>query len=297
MRTILARLALVGVFGIALNGCGGSNGTSLPQGGLPNGGGGGSVPSTNGNGPPPPGTEPVLAVDGGNPPGTAGTAVYKGATIGYIATVATDVIVPPNPAASPPAPGSHTITYTANSQAVQVVKYSGTVPNLTYQFGIPGNVATFNYNEIDIVGATYAGAPVPSSIAVELTGGATTSSYDVRLICGGPALSATATTYRCLFPTNGINTAPSPLPPYYIANSYGAPSGSYTTTFTPPVAPATVGTFGRPAASGAPPAVLFPTDSGVFTAQAPGALYIVLTFAAVNTTGGALSFAGLTAIQ
>jgi hypothetical protein len=296
MRTILARLALVGVFGIALNGCGGSTGTSLPTGGLPNGAGGGSVQSTNGNGPPPPGTEPVLAVDGGNPPGTAGTLPYKGATIGYIATIATDVIVAPNPSASPPAPGSHTITYTENSQAVQVVKYSGTVPNLTYQFGIPGNTATFNYNEIDVVGATYAGAPVPSSIAIELTGGSATSSYDVRLICGGPALSATATTYRCLFPTNGIDTAPSPAPPYYIANSYGAPSGSYTTTFTAATTtePAV---YGRPAASGAPAAVLFPADSGLFTAQAPGALYIVLSFAAPNTTGGALSFAGLTAVQ
>jgi hypothetical protein len=291
MRTILARLALAGVFGIALNGCGGSSGTSLPTGGLPNGAGGGSVQSSNGVGPPPPGTEPALAVDGGAAPGYAGTLPYKQ----VLPTTATDVVVPGVPSAPSPAPlGSHTITYTS-SALTQVVGYSGTAPNLTYQFGITGNIATFNYNEIDIVGATYTGTPVPATIAVELTNGNAALDYDVRLICGGPALSATPTTYRCLFPTNGITFAPSPAPPYYIANSYGAPSGSYTTKYTAGVSPAPA-TYTRPTGPGAPSATLYPTDAGTFTPIAPS-VYVVITFSAPNVAGGVLSFVGLEAIQ
>ena len=291
MRTILARLALAGVFGIALNGCGGSSGTSLPTGGLPNGAGGGSVPSTNGVGPPPPGTEPVLAVDGGNPPGTAGTKTFAGAG----GTVATDTITAPTPGASPPTPGMHTIVL-ATAPATTELKYSGTVPNLTYQFGITGNIATFNYNEIDIIGPSYTGATAPTAVAVELQGGSGGSAYDIRLICGGPALTATPATapLRCLFPTNGINTAPVPAPSYYIANSYGAPSGSYTTTFTAGVSPAP-NTYTRPTGAGNPPAVLNTFDTGLVTLQAPSALYIILSFPAATT--GTFTFVGLEAIQ
>ena len=290
MRTILARLALAGVFGIALNGCGGSNGTSLPTGGLPNGAGGGSVQSTNGVGPPPPGTEPVLAVDGGSMPGFAKT--YSG--VG--GTVATDTITPPNPAASPPATGMHSIVL-GTAPATTELKYGGTPSGLTYQFGVTGNIATFNYNEIDVVGPSYTGATAPTTVAVELQGGTGGAAYDIRLICGGPALTAApaAAPLRCLFPTNGINTAPVPAPPYYIANSYGAPSGSYTTAYTAPVAPATVGTFTRPSGPGNPPAVLNTFDAGLVTLQAPTGLWIILSFPAATT--GTFTFVGLTAVQ
>jgi len=301
MRTILARLALIGVFGITLSGCGGSNGTSLTPGGGPNGSGGGPVQSTLGNGPPPPGTEPVLAVDGGATPGIAGTKPYKQVS----PTVATDTVVPgippePGPTASatpiPAVPGSHTIVYTPPYPLTsEVVTYSGTVPSLVYTFGVGSNGAYFNYNEIDIIGAAYTGSPAPSSIAVELTGGSSASFYDVRLVCAAPAaLSATPQTFRCLFPTNGIDTAPSPTPPYYIANSYGAPSGTYATKYTAPVPPATKGTYTRPAAASVPPALLDPASTGLFTAYAP-TVYIVLGFSAA--TGGTLTFVGLTAIQ
>jgi len=292
MRTILARLALAGVFGIALNGCGGSNGTSLPAGGLPNGAGGGSVQSTNGVGPPPPGTEPVLAVDGGSMPGFAGTKTYSG--VG--GTVATDTITPPNPAASPPATGMHSIVL-GTAPATTELKYGGTPSGLTYQFGVTGNIATFNYNEIDVVGPSYTGATAPTTVAVELQGGTGGAAYDIRLICGGPALTAApaAAPLRCLFPTNGINTAPVPAPPYYIANSYGAPSGSYTTAYTAPVAPATVGTFTRPSGPGNPPAVLNTFDAGLVTLQAPTGLWIILSFPAATT--GTFTFVGLTAVQ
>ncbi len=302
MRTILARLALIGVFGITLSGCGGSNGTSLPTGGGPNGSGGGPVQSTLGNGPPPPGTEPALAVDGGATPGIAGTLPYKAVA----PTVATDVVVPgtvvyptPDPSASPDAPtpppiitpGSNTITYTSAGLTTETVTYSGKVPSLVYTFGIPGNGGYFNYNEIDIIGAAWTGTPVPASIAVELVGGS--PSYDVRLVCAAPAaLSATAEKFRCLFPTNGIDTAPSPVPPYYIANSYGGPSGTYVTTYT-----ASTKAYGRPSSPAAIPALLFPSYSGTFTAYAPTA-YIVLSFGAgTPSTTGMLTFVALEAIQ
>jgi hypothetical protein len=207
-------------------------------------------------------------------------------------TVATDVAVAGTPTTTPPTLGGHTITYTSANHT-EIVDYSGTIPNLTYEFGIPGNGAIFNYNEIDIVGATYTGTPAPTSIAVELIGTGTTQKYDVRLYCAAPAaLSATAQTFRCLFPTNGITFVPVPAPSYYIANSYGAPSGSYTTTYT-----AATHAYGRPTASAVPPVTQQITDTGLFTPIAGGSVYIVLGFAGAGDPGGVLSFVGLEGIQ
>lgn len=46
MRSLFARLAIVGALGIALSGCGGSSGTPLPNGAAPNGVGGGAINAT-----------------------------------------------------------------------------------------------------------------------------------------------------------------------------------------------------------------------------------------------------------
>jgi len=46
MRSLFARLAIVGALGIALSGCGGSSGTALPNGAAPNGIGGGAINAT-----------------------------------------------------------------------------------------------------------------------------------------------------------------------------------------------------------------------------------------------------------
>src|SRR5271165_3194977 len=229
MRTILTRVALFGVFGLlALNGCGGSNGTSLPFGGAPNGSGGGSINSTNGNGPAPPLGLPTIIIDNGTVP-------PKYAAFGPNTSPITDVQSPlnsetPPPTPAPPAtppptptpdPGSHLITFAGNG-AFNIIemKYGGTVPasSLVYQFGIPGNGTFYNYGRLSLDLLYVPGATSPGTLTtpfIEIGGGSGTSAYDVRVNCAtsGTLNATTFTTYVCLLP------------------AYSAASGVYTTTY------------------------------------------------------------------
>src|SRR5271166_701332 len=170
MRTILTRLAVAGVLGIALSACGGSNGNSL-AGGLPNGSCCGSVQGSNGVGSPPAGYAAPVVVD-------ASTKAYAPTAN----TIGTGTVV---------AGVSQTLTFTGNSDRQEWFRWGGTVPNLTFMYGMPGNTAPFNYGEIDLDGVTYTGSPLPAQIAVELTGGSSTSFYDVRLVCATAGTLAT----------------------------------------------------------------------------------------------------------
>lgn len=224
MRSLITRLALFGIVGLAIAGCGSQTGTSLS--GL--GGGGGPINGTQGGGPAPAGTFPILFIDNGtvNPP-----------TDGYVGfnTIMTDTQSAINapPYAGPPFPfapfpepaeplpdgGSHDM-FIAGSNTTQVIlKYTGALPNLVYKFGVQQAQSPFNYTGI-VLHANYpavASLPFPSSVAIELVGNGTAagpgplaSTYDVRITCNsGQALAnPPAFAYMiCLLP-GGAGTNP-----------------------------------------------------------------------------------------
>jgi hypothetical protein len=238
MRSFLARLALVGLVGIALVGCGTSNGTTLPAGSIPNNSGGGPINTTVGVGNPPAGSiAPSGLLDDGALtalPGATAPGTFSGFNV-----VATDTqVLGGGPGADPaPAPtdafvtakgGFDSIAYSGNNNVVIQLKYNpvGRVnPSLVYTFGLPGNSAFFTYSQIviHILGPTVGTLPQPASYNLELVGngtaagaGALTSTYDVRVACtAAPAIAPTA--FKCgALPAYGAvaNTAgPSPIAP------------------------------------------------------------------------------------
>lgn len=159
MRSLLARLALVGLVGVALSGCGASSGTTLPAGSTANGAGGGSINTSNGIGAPPLGLIASLLIDNGNATSAPYTVVSGvGADSQNIVQALQDPAsaavpsVPPSPGGVTPSqttdPGSHAATVSGNGFTVLKLKYSGVVPNLTYPFGTGGNSSFFNYSQI-----------------------------------------------------------------------------------------------------------------------------------------------------
>jgi len=236
MRSFLARLALVGLVGIALVGCGTSNGTTLQAGAVPNNSGGGPINTTVGVGNPPAGSiAPSGLLDDGALtalPGATAPGNFTGFNV-----VAIDTQNGSGPGADPPpaptdaivtaAADSDAIAYTGNNNLVIQLKYNpvGRVnPSLVYTFGLPGNSAFFTYSQIVIhMGGTTGTLPLPASFNLELVGngtaagaGAPASTYDVRVACtAAPAIAAFA--FKCgALPAYGAvanTTGPSPIVP------------------------------------------------------------------------------------
>jgi hypothetical protein len=237
MRSFLARLALVGLVGIALVGCGTSNGTTLQAGAVPNNSGGGPINTTVGVGNPPAGSiAPSGLLDDGALTALPG-ATAPGTFTGFN-DVATDTQgLGSGPGADPaPAPtdafvtamgGYDILAWSGNNNQVIQLKYNpvGRVnPSLVYTFGLPGNSAFFTYSQIVIhIGAITGTLPAPTSVSLELVGngttagaGSATSTYDVRVACtAAPAIAVFA--FKCgALPAYGAvaNTVgPSPIVP------------------------------------------------------------------------------------
>jgi hypothetical protein len=273
MRQFLTRLALTGVVGLALSGCGTSNGTPLSG----SAGGGGSVPSTNGIGAPPAGTAPKIVLDNGTVP-----PKYSG---GFNAYTVSDAHSPLKSRSDAPATvvGSHLITYSTSGGNTYGFKYGGELPNLTYEFGFGGSAAYFNYTHISLDAYTAFGTPPAgtfSSIDIELVGGSGAAAYDAKIVC---ATYPSADTPADLI--NGFNQYVCIVP------AYGSASGTYTTTYN-----ATEGKFVETGPTGTGSENTFAT--GLVTLQSP-TLYVdvVVTAPSASSTGNTLGIANVVATQ
>jgi hypothetical protein len=273
MRQFLTRLALTGVVGLALSGCGTSNGTPLTG----SAGGGGSVPSTNGVGSAPAGFAPKIVIDNGTVPPkySAGFNVYTVSDAQSTLKSRSD--------APATVTGSHLITYSTNGGNTFGFKYGGTLPSLVYAYGFGGSGAYFNYSHISLdVYNTFGTPPAGtfSSVDIELTGGSGAAAYDAKIVC---ATLPTADTPADLI--NGFNQYTCIVP------AYGSASGTYTTTYnteeskfteTGPTGTGSVNTFA----------------TGLVTLQSP-TLYVdvVVTAPATTSTGNELGIANVVATQ
>jgi hypothetical protein len=211
MRSVLARLAVTGLVGLALAGCG-NNGTSLSPGGIPNGNGGGSVPVSTQN---PPGTSVKgVLIDGGV---LSATDTYTGTNTTAVDTQsAIDAGTDPKTGGSgaPPAnpPGSHSITFNGSNAAQVIFKYAGELPPLYYSNVTPGQIQPIDFGAVVLYASVTPGAPPPAAgtpkVAIEMTGGSNFTSYDMRSTCGllpaeGAMPGGTLARYVCALPPYG----------------------------------------------------------------------------------------------
>ena len=233
MRSLLARIALAGTFGIAIAGCGTQNGTSLPVGAFPNGAGGG--PTNVSNQAPPPGTIPGKALIGAF---TATNNFVGFNTTATDAASANDYGTDPKVADSgnpPSAPGaSHLITFTGNNTPVINLKYNPAIGSLTIPVLLPGQILAQTYGSIIL----HAPSPLPklgtlspTSLFIELVGGSPL--YDIRVSCAVPAPPVT-TPPTPVVVINGLVRYVCPLP------AFGSPS---TTGLQQPVVAGATGAF------------------------------------------------------
>lgn len=190
MRSLLARLALVGLVGVALAGCGASSGTTLPAGSSANASGGGPVNTTNGIGSPPIGTISSVMIDNGNVSAAYTAVSGVGSDVTNIVQAFTDpssAAVPSVPS-SPSGPtlsqstdtGSHAVTISGNNLTVLKMKWGGTVPNLSYPFGTAGNSTFIDYS--NIIAHFALGLKANATVTV----GAVTSGDTVTICVNGP---------------------------------------------------------------------------------------------------------------
>ncbi|MGH7729278.1 MAG: hypothetical protein ACREM2_10905 [Vulcanimicrobiaceae bacterium] len=229
MRRFIARMVLAGIVGPALAGCGTTSGTAPPTGGFPNGASGGPVPIGSQN--PPGGSVPSLLVDGG--------LLSSGAYLGFNASASDaqsandagpDVAtpgsgkIPANPA------GSHLIAFAGNGLFALEFLYGGTVPSLVEPVVSPGQVLDVTYGALVLFATVTNGATPPSTaaptLAVELTGGSGSTTFDVRSACSATPSSVT--------PADGFTRYACPLP------AYGTNSS---TNLVDPIVPAATGSF------------------------------------------------------
>jgi hypothetical protein len=210
MRSVLARLALSGLVGIALNGCSGGS-SALPTGVSPNNSGGGPVNVSTQN--PPTSSIPGVLLDGGV---VSATDSYSGVnTTAADAQSASDAGTDPKTEGSGPPPadpaGSHAITFTGSGEAIIAFLFSGKPPNLFYSTAVPGQIQPVDYGALVLYSVVTPGgtppAPGTPKVAVELTGGSGATTYDIRSTCG-PLAAAGAT------PTGGLTRFVCALPPY-----------------------------------------------------------------------------------
>jgi hypothetical protein len=200
--------------GLALTGCG-SNGAALPTGAIPNNNGGGSVPVSTQN---PPGSSiKGVLIDGGV---VSATDTYTGTNTAATDTQsAVDAGTDPSTEGSGTPPtdpaGSHSISFAGSNASQVIFKYAGTVPELYYNGGVPGQIEPATFGSIVLYASVTAAAPPPAAgapkVALELTGGSNFTSYDVRTTCGakkatGAAPGGTLVRYICALPAYGATS-------------------------------------------------------------------------------------------
>jgi len=274
MRSVLARLALTGLVGLALAGCG-TNGQSLPVSAIPNNAGGGSTGVSNQN--PPGSTIADVLIDGGI---VSATDTYSG-----VNTTATDAQsaldagtdAKTGGSGTPPAnpPGSHAVAFTGSNAPQVIFLWSGAMPALYYTGTTPGQIMPADYGAIVLYALVTPGATPPATgapkIAIELTGGSGASSYDVRSTCGALSIRATTT-------SGGLQRYVCALPPY---GSLSGSSGSVTlaaeTSTTAAVTTSWVVDTNIPNPRTADP-------TGAFTPAAGSKLYVELVYGSATKT-------------
>jgi hypothetical protein len=154
--------------GIALAGCGTSNGTTLPAGSVANNSGGGVVSTTNGIGAAPLGVISSVLIDNGSISNaytpTSGVGSDAQSTLQALQDpVSAAVLLVPSSPGAPSAtgqtsdPGSHNVTVGGNGLTILKLKYGGTLnaggncgqnAALCYQYGTAGNSTFFDYSNI-----------------------------------------------------------------------------------------------------------------------------------------------------
>jgi hypothetical protein len=225
MRSLLARLAIVGLFGVALTACGTQNGSSLPVGALPNGAGGGNVNVSNQA--PPAGTVACKLIDGG-------TAAATGFNTSATDTLnAGQAALPEDPACAAVSAvvgvdvaGQHSVAYTGNGLTQQIIKLASTASLAFTSSGIPGQVTPIDYGAVGFYAALPAGA---SSLSLELTGGSGTG-FDWRGSCtktatvGGAPYGAVTGRYVCPIPAYNSTITQT------FSNPVAQPGGSFVPT-------------------------------------------------------------------
>ena len=224
MRSLFNRLALVGIVGVALAGCGSTSGSSLPSGGALGSGGGGSVPAIQQN--PPGGTVPGLLVDGGTKPYTGYNTVAADALL----TTAAEPTDTAGKTAPADVAGSHSIVYSGNELTQQIFAFSGNPINLTIPAAsmTPGDILPVDYGAIVFFATPPATA---ASLSIELTGGAGATAFDVRIACTSKAAATgffEMNRYLCPLPAYGTVSSTNIVNPVVSASATG--------TFTPQAA-------------------------------------------------------------
>jgi len=275
MRSLLTRLAALGVFAATVAGCTGAGGNNLPAGAFPNGAagnGGGQLTNIT----TPTGVNTTLTVPANTLQPTAlfftTTAPFSGfnvaatsvATAGTFAQDAspTTVIPPGNPSFAYPAPPASfdAITFQATQGSQNPTLLKGPVsPALFVNYSTPQISTPVTLSTI-VVHASLTGGGAPNyagaTLGLELIGGAGAGAYDVRVNCG--VLTSAVTTYNC-----------GPLPGYGQVQT--TPAGGFAPVQS---VPPTVPSFLNPAN---------PTATGAYTGGA-STVYAVLTYGAALPT-------------
>ena len=215
MRSLLARLAIVGLVGVALTACGTQNGSSLTVGALPNGAGGGNTNVSNQA--PPNGTVPCKLIDGGASGAATGFNVHVTDTISATPALPEDpVCAAVSTVVGVDVAGQHSIAYTSNSVAQQIIKVAPT-PNLTFSGGLPGQIMPIDYGAV----VFYATPPAGSTLSLEITGGSGPG-FDWRGTCTTRATGGTPSTrYLCPIPAYNATIT------QQFANPVAVPGGSF----------------------------------------------------------------------
>ena len=276
MRSLLTRLAALGVFAATVAGCSGAGGNNLPASAFPNGAagnGGGQLTNIT----TPTGVNTTLTVPANTLQPTVlfftTTAPFSGFNVAAtsVATAGTFTqdappttgIPPGNPSFAYPAPPTSfdAITFQATQGSQNPTLLKGpTSPALAVNYVTPQVSTPVDLGTI-VVHASLTGGGAPNyagaTLGLELVGGTGAGSYDVRVNCG--TLTSTVTAFNC-----------GPLP------GYGQVQTTATGGFVPQQSvPATVPAFLNPAN---------PTATGAYTGL-PSTVYAVVTYGAALPTG------------
>lgn len=291
MRTLFPRLAVLGAFALAVVGCGGSNGTALPNYAGTNGANGSpgnyqSGCSTAVTGQCAQATAPPSLI----PPETidAGSTAISGVGYNTTAAVTQSAVSPPQnalpgtaPATAPTNPpfasGSHIVTFSGNALTQVILKDvaltsgvlpggtpsipGGTVPfnGLLYSYVTPSFTANFEYSSV-VVNAWFA-APVPAPVPPATPAPPAPASVTVNLEIVGGSANATFDFRTASCGTLTTKTAPV------------VPTAATFTKLTCTLAALGAGNDSQAKFSNA----IFPNASGVFDPVSGSTVYLVLT--------------------